>query len=141
MNIRKMLKLKKWILDEPRRYHQGVWMSRESFTVVDQRPPCGTVACLAGSACLMEGYDTKNQSAFIAFVSKNGGKLRPIKTVACEILGLTPYQAANLFDGTCDGWEEGNANAYDNAKSPLDRARAAAAEIDRLIALERAKRK
>ena len=144
MNVEKLKQLKAFILAEPRRYNQEFWiLGKESSVVADQKPPCGTAACLAGSACLMEGWtpDYKRSSGYyqdkaaFARVIK-GRKSVYVDELASEILELTEDDAENLFSASCDGWDIGNAAAYHAAKTPLGRAKAAAAEIDRLIALE-----
>src|SRR6267142_2097842 len=60
MNVKALRKLQRYILAEPRRYYQHYWMVTanldEAGIVSEQNPPCGAVACLAGNACLMEGF-------------------------------------------------------------------------------------
>lgn len=60
MKIKKLEKLKAYILEEPRRYRQAMWIyPRNSDVFEEQKPPCGTLGCLAGNACVMEGYRIK----------------------------------------------------------------------------------
>jgi hypothetical protein len=145
VNVEKLKQLKAFILAEPRRYDQSFWMfGKESDVVKMQKPPCGTAACLAGSACLMEGWtpdykcpdpDYSSDGQALSHVIK-GKKREYISELARYILELTKDEAENLFSASCLGWGIRNANAYKMAKTPLGRAKAAAAEIDRLIAQE-----
>jgi hypothetical protein len=144
LNIEKMRKLKEWILAEPRRYYQEDWIVFiEDQEWGEQTPPCGTAACLAGSACLMEGWKPiKDDSHFnnTAYVQKPGEEPRPVKQVAMEILGLEYSNRydniVDLFSGRAIGWSDENQEAYNQATTPLGRALAAANEIDRLIQKE-----
>ena len=76
--IEKLRKLQQFILEEPRRFNLSFWgahigpedIKEDCFDLADQLddlgvihveeiqnqyPPCGTVACLAGNVCVMEG--------------------------------------------------------------------------------------
>jgi hypothetical protein len=139
MNVTKLRKLKKWILAEPRRYNQKYWMfSAHSDVVLNQAPPCGTAACLAGSACLMEGYKPyidENVESRIDYVRKPRGKKQfNIENLGQEILGLTDYQSNNLFSSSCNGWSDRSRNAYFCSITLQDRAQAAVMAIDDFIA-------
>ena len=140
MNVVKLKKLKKWILAEPRRYNQKWWMfSSRSSVVMEQEPPCGTAACLAGNACLMEGYKPYKENeatrGFIYFVTKPHEKKQfDIADLGQKILGLTEFQSSNLFVSNCGGWSDRSKNAYFRSMTLLGRARAAAMAIDDLIA-------
>lgn len=99
MNIAKLEKLKQWILDEPRRYRQERWLyAPDSIVVRMQKPPCGTAACLAGSACLMEGYTPIFPEGVTAgyAVKSSDGTLFDVEQLATGILGLTEEQSAGL---------------------------------------------
>lgn len=130
LKIAKLKKLKRWILDEPRRYNQNVWFTQRGDLVADQKPPCGTVACLGGSACLMEGLTVSGM--FDTMVEVNGNPT-PIREVAGEILGLSSSQADQLFESDGDGWPNKARAAYHSATTPEQYAKAAAMAIDALI--------
>lgn len=141
MNVEKLLKLKAYILAEPRRYNQAFWMyNKEATLTKKQNPPCGTVACLAGNACLMEGWTAWRftpSGAVYEVQSPDGGKWNEsIRAAAQDILELDDDQADGLFDGEADGWSDEARRAYEAAVDPHGRARAAAMEIDALIARE-----
>jgi hypothetical protein len=61
-------KFQEYILEEPRRFNLSLWgeianpkefeqiaEDRGPTDVTDQRPPCGTVGCVAGSICVLTG--------------------------------------------------------------------------------------
>lgn len=142
MNIAKLRKLKRWILAEPRRYRQEWWLyGKESQVVREQEPPCGTAGCLAGNVCLMEGYvpvpDPTNIYRMDTVKTRLGSRRHRVSELAARILGLKTKQRRDLFDGSCEGWGNEAEAAYHRAKTPRGRAKAAAMELDRLIALAR----
>jgi hypothetical protein len=146
MNIAKLKKLKKWILAEPRRYCQEYWLyGIESAVVREQQPPCGTAGCLAGNACLMEGFVPYNPTPWFPggfySVKKPKGKLSfHVNEKAGKILGLTEHEKNKLFDQNCSGWPAHASRLYYSAKTPKGRAQAAAQAIDALINTRQKKR-
>ncbi len=50
MNVELLDQIKQAILEEPRRIRMYDWVTRISDVPEDKRPPCGTVACIAGWA-------------------------------------------------------------------------------------------
>lgn len=145
MNIAKLKKLKKWILDEPRRYCQNYWLcGPDSDVVVAQEPPCGTAGCLAGNICLMDGlkFPKENTDSILGIAERPDGKVVCVRTHARKTLGLTPRQANRLFNSDCEGWPKEAANLYHSAGGDLDmRAKAAAIAIDALIETSRQRHK
>jgi hypothetical protein len=149
-----LLKLKAFVLAEPRRYDQGVYLAtnKNSMTVRFQKPLCGTVACLAGSAVIMEGYIPSIRDSMRVKLTPRSRKYTYLTDAAREILGINEDQAGDLFTGRVrDYWCREAANALDDAESmlqyadeddePVDnfpafqaRAEAAAMEIDHFIA-------
>lgn len=110
-----------------------------SSAVRDQQPPCGTVGCIAGNVCLMEGYvlDKAPQET----VHKKGERRHfEISDVAQKILGLSDRQAANLFSYATDGWSHRASQLYFESGTVEGRAQAAAMAIDDLIATNTKKR-
>lgn len=144
MNVAKLKKLKKWILDEPRRYNQATWIDTHpsSRYLRDQQPPCGTVACMAGNACLMEGYKQANpQSSDFDMVSPDGDNTEvEVEVAARMILDLSESQADKLFDPEASGWDKDARALYFESDLPNSRARAAAMAIDALIKKGRRRR-
>ena len=139
MNIAKLKKLKKWILDEPRRYNQDCWLfGRDSDVVREQKPPCGTAGCLAGNACLMEGFVPRRVPWDYGYklshvVLPGSHDVIYVREKAEEILGLTEEQRIGLFAADLDGWPAEAQQLYDLATTPKQRAEAAAMAIDALI--------
>lgn len=134
MNVEKLLKLKEWILAEPRRYNQENWFyTPDDEVTLNQQPPCGTVACLAGNACMMEGYKPDFKLGTLSGTTHLlGGE--NVREMAIEILELNDDQAKGLFDGDCLGWSVRSKDAYDRATDLTQKAQAAAMAIDDFIA-------
>lgn len=131
MNIAKLKKLKKWILDEPRRYNQNTWVDMGGKYASIQNPPCGTVACLAGSACLMEGYVPIPGTNSVRKPHSKGELF--VADVAAAILKLNFSEQGNFFALNGEGWDSKASRAYKAATTPKQRAKAAAMAIDALI--------
>lgn len=72
-------------------FNMGAWMSLSTEQYVAYGDPrstnvCGTTACLAGHAVLMEGYKAERRSYAISLTDDG----HSIEKLACEILGLEP---------------------------------------------------
>lgn len=134
----KLRKLQTWIREEPRRYNQDVYLEigSKSRMVNAQKPPCGTVCCLAGAACMMEGLkpynESGNESSF-DFVWVRDRK-QTISAAAQNILDLSDRQRINLFRAFGDGWSDVAYIAYSRAFTQEERVEAACMAIDELIA-------
>jgi hypothetical protein len=138
VNIAKLQKLKDWIIAEPRRYNQKMWIvGPRSIVVQDQNPPCGTAGCLAGNACLMEGFKADKTLRQSCVVLDDKGCRKDIQRLAQKILDLTDIQAGRLFHCECEGWPLRAQILYQESKAPEQRAEAAAMAIDDLIAKAR----
>ena len=94
MNVKLLRKVKKHILEEPKRLKMWSWIvlrskySRRverSDSVGGDRPfaRCGTAACIAGWACILS--------------KQNPVGVVEIHNAAIELLGLTQVQAHKLF--------------------------------------------
>jgi hypothetical protein len=146
MNISAMKELKAYLLSEPRRYAQEGWLyGKNSYWVKEQQPPCGTAGCLAGNAALMRGYlpdfmEKGRQLITRQVVDPRNGKTSLVSAAAKKILGLNEDQATALFSQDCSGWTEKAELAYLHAQTPLERAQAAAMQLDSMIRAERQKR-
>jgi hypothetical protein len=135
MNVRKLRKLQKWILAEPRRYRQDWWgWTGNSLAIQEQNPPCGTVACLAGNTALMEGYKAPSQinGRFECMISPRGATVR-IDRTAKRILGLTEDQRDRLFGIGPHSWPAKLWFEYRAAKTLEERAAVAVRRIDHFI--------
>ena len=78
--------VKRVILADPKRYDQGVFIARKSSDAlnVESYPACGTVACVAGWACIL----------------KDRGQAGTTIDMAAWLLGLNNKQADALFSVT-----------------------------------------
>lgn len=130
-NIKALKKLKAYILKHARQYKQEWWgYGPDSYYVRKTR--CGTAACLAGSACVMEGWKlTDFELDGETSTVRKARRRRSISILAGRILGVS--RACDLFKIQGIGWDPVNRKAYKNAKNATQRARAAAAELDLYI--------
>lgn len=143
--IKRFEKLREWVREEPRRYNQGWWATRDKHIVALQEPPCGTMACLAGGAVLMSGYRLKRRyDGAVLCASPFSPALHSIPTIAKRLLGLTEREATGLFDSSRRGWSGETSMAYGQSSNCatreeqiLTRANAAIAELDIRIAAMR----
>jgi len=130
VNVRKLRKLQKWILAEPRRFHMAFWaVGGKHHLVAKQNPPCGTVACLAGNACLMEGLALTPMAE-----DKSDLELAEhdcISDKAMEILGLDELQQKALFH--VDNWPMNFAEEYNSADDCIEGADITARRIEHFI--------
>jgi hypothetical protein len=145
-----LLKLKAFVLAEPRRYNQRWWgFTAYSVVVKEQEPPCGTACCLAGSAVLMEGcipQIDEEADRWESVMFPRGKRVWAADDAAIRILGLERQKAKRLFDADADYWYYPAHELYTKAESlePKSseayfeqakmRAKAAAMELDHLIA-------
>jgi|SRR5579864_556807 len=111
LNVELLRKVKKHILEEPRRLDMGYWIHATTAS------PCGTVACLAGWTCIL--------SNVVPAFSLEAGEL------ATPLLGLNERQKMSLFH--TEHWPRELAEKYWNARTPGGRARATAKRINLLI--------
>lgn len=80
--------VKALILEEPKRYDQGVWLVESEEEAAGHGlllPACGTVACVAGWVVLLKASGTDYDS---------------IQDRARDILGLGWVDSVDLFDGS-----------------------------------------
>jgi hypothetical protein len=118
MNVRLLRRVAKHILEEPKRLD----MEKIAENVEGRdSPPCGTVGCIAGWACMLTGSSVKRA---------DWGKGR-------RLIGLDGDQAYRLFDYplglVTDGWPEKFSKPYVAAKTARQRARIAVARIEHFI--------
>ena len=129
LNVRLLRRIQKHILEEPKRFFMGWFIARgkpgtRRFTdmgtawlvptdLPGRVPPCGTAACIAGWANLFTGH-------------------RPeAHRMAQKELGITQAQGTSLFNAHY--WPDPFEQKYRAAKTPLQRAKIAAARIEHLI--------
>jgi len=120
MNVTKLRAIQKAIREEPRKLQMEEWfIDASKISVLTDRPPCGTAACIAGLACILDEGE---------FTRDFGGET---PSLARDILDLTEGQSNRLFFTA--SWPMHIEQAYKNADSPEERAEAACAAIDWLI--------
>lgn len=143
VNFKELEKLKRRVLRYPEQYRQEYWGYGGASDVVEQqKPACGTAGCLAYNVVAGNGYTlgstlkVKGLGETAACFKKGEGY--SIKGVAQEILQLNPYQADELFGGGMHGWSPRSRQKYKQAKTPRERAEAAAMAIDDFAAKYRA---
>lgn len=108
--IKKLRAIQKYILEEPRRFNLTFWgeianpkefkyFENEGafYDVVEQKPPCGAVGCIAGNACIVGGIVKPkdvikglDEFKVYAFPETTPEKAR-------KYLGITKEQADRLF--------------------------------------------
>lgn len=81
--------IKALILEEPKRYNQSTWRLVSS---PEHMPACGTVCCVGG------WIDTLKFKRPIPRIRDGGFVESPVFKRGRRVLGLTPSQAAELFD-------------------------------------------
>lgn len=87
------------ILEEPKRYYQGKWVTKKKSDIVDvvgAVPQCGTVACRAGWIVAL--HDGLNSKAITQEIQRTGGDF-PVAWRAHEILDMSDRHTSDLFDG------------------------------------------
>lgn len=90
----------KHILEEPKRYYQGLWVTKTE-SVIEARmgavPACGTMACRAGwIVALHDGLDSK---AIASEMRRRSIWSLPVMERANAILGMSESDTERLFDG------------------------------------------
>ena len=119
MNTKLLRKVKKVVLEEPRRLDMANWIQTNMTALpAEERPPCGTVACIAGWAIHLSGVDPA---------------LTPgaYSEIANGLLGLDEDQGRRLY--YTGSWPESFDEAYHAAETAQERAQIAARRIDHFI--------
>lgn len=154
--VAKLRKLQAFLRAEPRRFDMEWWglsvedvekfdgkaghggaISEAANTLKKQHPPCGTVACLAGSICIMQEIikpEFLDEIPVYTFPSSTGEK-------AAEWLGLNFAAEAGKLFFTSDmdlmphtgRWPGGFTKRYRKAKTPRQKVKVACERIDHYI--------
>jgi hypothetical protein len=130
MNVKLLRKVKKHILEEPKRFRMMGWVLRrnEAATLVEDAgtgssrvlwefPQCDTAACIGGWGVLL--------------TAKRKVRTNDLFARAKRVFGLNQNQASILF-GVYD-WPGKFQNRFLNSKKPETRAKIAAARIEHFI--------
>lgn len=116
MNKELLNKISEHILEEPRRLNMN-YLFRNVNPISKDAPPCGTVGCIAGWACVLSGVDVE---LTIDLWSK-----------ARSLLGLSMEESERLFtepdiaiysSGEQGCWPMSLAEEYEDAETPKERA-------------------
>ena len=141
INVRLLRRVERAILKEPRRFVMKWWHVTGRILVdipEKYRPPCNTVACIAGHVQWLT--DPKQFAEDV-----EAGRDDNVEHDARVALGLDGGQAYRLFmmkdwgdgdgrDPFGNGWPQRFCDAYHSAKTPRARAKAAVARIEHFIA-------
>lgn len=142
LNVKLLQQVKEWILQHPEHLDMNVGIGRIS---------CGTVACIAGTACMLSApIDVEeilqdenpwflwNETALSSDERKEietypASQWMPIEWKAMELLGITIECSADKLFQLPD-WENDYAHDYDEAENNYERAKVVADYIDYYIA-------
>lgn len=95
LNVRLLNRIKKHLLEEPKRYFQGWWAVPADEVVYrgeDGPPACGTQGCIAGWAVLLDSKKTSWKRLITQHEEDNY-----FENKATKLLGLDTQQASALF--------------------------------------------
>ena len=116
-------KVKAHILEEPRRFYMGDYVTTPDAISPWEAPACGTVACIAGWAYLLS----------VKRPSKDANAIAEDRAV--KLLGITLAESHCLF--YAGSWPDEYSHRYIDAENALDytgMAQAAADRIDHFLA-------
>ena len=123
LNIEMLQRIKKLILEEPRRLEMDSWgyiVPKEQAVLDEKLPPCGTVGCIAGWANILDEIDRGIAPDHICINHQRH---------AARILGLDD-SGDNVF---CqDKWPEPFATKYALVRTKEGKAKVTAEYIDHL---------
>lgn len=99
VNIEKVTQLHDFLAENPAKLHMGYWGRVSRVQDSDcQEITCGTTACIAGWAVILDGWKPNHVSENGLFESvTKDGTLRDVENLAGEILGITRTQQNKLF--------------------------------------------
>jgi len=126
MNIEILRKIQKFLLAEPRRFDmtEGVTSSKYVPSVLEH-PPCGTTCCIAGAAYIIENKIEKT-------LSKTRVEWEIVRNTAVKVLGIPDRERTEklFYD---EYWPLKFKIQYDDAETPLQRAKVGVARIEHFI--------
>ena len=128
MNVKLLRKVQKFLLAEPRRFDMSQWIApadNEEANVL-KPPPCGTACCIAGAAFMID-RKIKPRGA----PERQDIQSTSIGFAAAKALGLNEDQTNRLY--YTSGWPMKFEEAYEEAETPLQRAKAGVARIEHFI--------
>lgn len=129
LNIELFKKIRERIATVPQSYNQTLWYTHEPTS------PCGTAACLAGEAIICAA---PTLAEGIANLRVHALDHDDVPHTAGELLGLGrgyySRPGSTIFDGDASGWPVPYRLQYQEADSDVERAAAAVAFLDYIIA-------
>lgn len=125
MNKDKIRELAEHIVEHPNEFDMDYWAGGPA--ALDRH--CGTVACLAGTACIIEGK-TLRRSGLLTPITNEHGYTVSVPNLANDILDLTDDQGDRLW--FLRHWPRMFAGDYENAVENRDWAGAACVAARRL---------
>ena len=136
MNIEMLNRVKQTILDEPRKVNMHVFLERYTINMMKEEsayiPPCGTHACIAGWACILDAMDKRG----ITIEEINWDTIRNnymnVHGKARKILAISWEEQNKLF--YLKDWPPEFAKRYDDSETAQERAEATAQRIEHFIA-------
>ena len=157
--IAKLERLKKFLRKEPRRFDMDWWGVKikniadlptleKSYdltgvgaaynTLAEQKPPCGTVACLAGNIAIMAKLIQPEQLQSRPGLEEDNVYLFPPETAQMSANWLGIHNYGKLFftsdmSHTSNCWSEKFSRAYRKAKTPKEKVEIACEVIDYYI--------
>lgn len=124
MNTELLLKVRDAILAEPLKFDMASYASKSL------KSPCGTTACIAGHTFAI-GRHHKNLKGVLRLTTQDGCFGSRVADTAMDLLQITEEQENSLFYECW--WPEKFHRQYNEAKTPLQRAKAAARRINHFI--------
>ena len=144
-NVKLLREIKNAILEEPRRLSMDTWMGKAyNFLPNKDKAPCGTVACIAGHAVLInklnEAGKTFNARRFVLALVNQYDSFELgcdyVEDKAVELLCLTKDQADRLFH--VESWPNEFKEAYrEDTRSDKKLAELTAQRIEHFIATKK----
>jgi hypothetical protein len=132
MKTRLLRKVQKFLMEEPRRFDMGNWITDSTRASVLEHPPCGTACCIAGAAVIVDrGQNPAIVLSELIKTRQSGITGIDIEDEAVDLLSLTYAQKERLFFATY--WPGKFKSAYARAKTPLDRAKVGVRRIEHFI--------
>lgn len=119
INVRLLRAIGAKALAYPETSNLNLW---GSLAPIDEDHPCGAVACIAGTAVLLESRKKflRVQKRHLKWLFSEPGEQSPFFVAAASRLGLTGDQAERLFMPA--GWPARLLERYQAAFEPADRA-------------------
>lgn len=117
MNVKLLRKVKRHILEEPKRFDMDYALRRSAES------PCGTVGCIAGWAAILNG-DVQLDGPLISGWDE-------IKNIASSALDIPAYPTPTIFYE--HNWPAELFNAFTSARTRGRRAKIAAQAIEHFI--------